>query len=184
MTARRATYRLQLGAAMRFADVARIADTLAELGISHVYLSPVLEAAPGSTHGYDVVDHHRASDMLGGNAGFEAMCRALAARGLGVLVDIVPNHMAIGPHNAWWQDVLEHGRSSRYAGYFDVDWHPGEDADNRVLLPVLGERYADALASGVLRIARAGARMAVHYHEHRFPVAPRSLAEPMGAAGK
>lgn len=182
MKARRATYRLQLGATMRFADVARHADALADLGISHVYLSPVLEAAPGSTHGYDVVDHHRASEALGGDEGFEAMCRELAARGLGVLVDIVPNHMAVGPHNAWWQDVLEHGRSSRYAGYFDVDWHPGEDADNRVLLPVLGERYADTLASGVLRIVRSGVRIAVHYHEHRFPVAPRSLAEPMGAA--
>jgi (1->4)-alpha-D-glucan 1-alpha-D-glucosylmutase len=177
----RATYRVQLRPGFGFAEVAELADYFAELGVSHVYLSPYLQAAKGSTHGYDVVAHHRVNPELGGEEGHARMSAALAAKGLGQLVDMVPNHMAVGTaDNAWWWDVLENGPSSRYASYFDVDWHPGED--NRILLPILGERYADVLEAKVIKVTRENARFFVSYWEHRLPVAPRSLGEPLGRA--
>ncbi len=118
----RATYRVQLHAGFTFDDAAAIVDYLADLGISHLYCSPFLQAAPGSTHGYDVVDHHHLNAELGGEEAYDRLCRALEARGMQQLVDIVPNHMAIsGRENAWWWDVLENGPSSRYASYFDID---------------------------------------------------------------
>ena len=175
----RATYRIQLRPEFGFGEVCAITDYLAELGVSHLYASPYLQAAKGSAHGYDVVSHRQVSPELGGEAAHARMCRGLAARGLGQLLDIVPNHMAIGTEdNVWWWDVLENGRSSRYASYFDVDWHPA-DEDNRILLPILGDRYADALAGGHLRVVREGARFVVTYYEHRLPLAPRSLGEPL-----
>src|SRR6516165_9890725 len=106
----RSTYRLQLHAGFDFDDAARVAPYLRDLGISHVYCSPCLQAAPGSTHGYDVVDYHRVSEELGGEAARERFCRRLEECGLGQVLDIVPNHMAIaGHHNAWWWDTLENG---------------------------------------------------------------------------
>jgi (1->4)-alpha-D-glucan 1-alpha-D-glucosylmutase len=183
LSAPRATYRVQLRPGFGFAEAAELADYLEELGVSHLYTSPYLQAAHGSQHGYDVTDHRRVNTELGGAEGHRALSKALAARGIGQLVDLVPNHMAIGTaDNAWWWDVLENGPSSRYATYFDVDWHPGEDADNRILLPILGERYADAISSGVLKVTREGARFFVTYRETRLPVAPRSLSEPLGRA--
>ncbi|HKY68767.1 MAG TPA: alpha-amylase family glycosyl hydrolase, partial [Acidimicrobiales bacterium] len=125
MTPPLATYRLQLHPGFGFDDAAAVADYLADLGVSHAYLSPVLQAAPGSTHGYDVVDPTRPSDDLGGAEGHVRLVAALQVAGLGQVLDIVPNHMAItGPENRWWWDVLEHGPSSRWAGHFDVTWHP------------------------------------------------------------
>src|SRR5690606_19391446 len=118
----RASYRLQLGPGFGFMDAARVARYLRELGVSHAYLSPVLQAAPGSTHGYDVVDHTRVSDDLGGPEAYRALSESLEREGLGQLVDIVPNHMAIDPKNPWWWDVLENGPSGVYASYFDVEW--------------------------------------------------------------
>ena len=139
----RATYRLQLGPHVGFAEVVAAIPYLVELGISHLYLSPILQAAPGSTHGYDVVDPDRVSDVLGGEAGFDALVEAAAGAGLGILLDIVPNHMSIaGTANRWWLDVLENGPASFYAPCFDVDWGTGND--DRVLLPILGERYGRA----------------------------------------
>ncbi len=121
MTPPRATYRLQLHPGFDFDAAAGVADYLADLGVSHAYLSPVLQAAPGSTHGYDVVDPSRVSADLGGEAGHARLVAALRAAGLGTVLDIVPNHMAIGgPENRWWWDVLEHGPSSPWAGHFDV----------------------------------------------------------------
>ena len=179
----RATYRVQLRPGFGFSEAAELVEYLAELGISHLYASPYLQAALGSAHGYDVVDHRRVNVELGGAAGHARMSRALAARGLGQLVDLVPNHMAVGTaDNAWWWDVLENGPSSRYASYFDVDWHPGEDADNRIVLPILGERYADAVATGLIKVTREEARFLVSYWDHRLPVAPRALCEPLGRA--
>ncbi|HEY6176375.1 MAG TPA: alpha-amylase family glycosyl hydrolase, partial [Kofleriaceae bacterium] len=155
MPAPRATYRLQLHPGFTFADAVAAVPYLAELGISHLYLSPVLQAAPGSTHGYDVVDPDRVNAALGGEDGFRALVAAARAAGLGILLDIVPNHMSIaGTANRWWVDVLENGAASFYAHYFDVDWGGG---DERVLLPVLGERYGRALTSGLLAIVRTGA---------------------------
>ncbi len=179
----RATYRLQLGPALDFRAAAALADYLQQLGASHLYASPCLQAAPGSEHGYDVVDHDRVSEALGGASGFAALGAAKQAHGLQILLDIVPNHMAIGtPENALWWDVLENGPSSPYAVFFDVDWDAA--ADNRVLLPILGERYIEALESGSVRLSREGARFVVVYHEHRLPAAPRSLGPLLLSAAK
>ena len=173
----RATYRVQLHANFTLDDAAALADYLAALGVSHLYCSPVLQAAPGSTHGYDVVDPTRINVELGGEEAFGRLREALALRGLSQVLDIVPNHMAIGGReNAWWWDVLENGPSSRYARYFDVDWDPPEaKLRNVVLMPILGERYGQALDSGRIRLARDGGGFCVSYYDNVLPVAPRSL---------
>src|SRR4051812_37471777 len=115
------TYRIQLTSELGFRDAAALVAYLHELGISDVYLSPPFAAAPGSTHGYDVVDHNLLSPALGGEAAYDVLCAELARHGMGQLLDFVPNHMGIGPSNAWWMDVLENGPSSVHAPYFDVD---------------------------------------------------------------
>jgi (1->4)-alpha-D-glucan 1-alpha-D-glucosylmutase len=182
----RATYRVQLHAGFGFAQAAAVADYLANLGISHLYGSPYLQAARGSMHGYDVVNHRRVNEELGGAEGHTHFCHALAKHGLGQVLDLVPNHMAItGPENPWWWDVLESGPSSRYAAYFDVDWDPPETRlRNMVLLPVLGNHYGHVLEAGELRLERRGADFTVRYHEHTFPVSPRSLDATLGAAAE
>jgi (1->4)-alpha-D-glucan 1-alpha-D-glucosylmutase len=178
----RATYRLQLHPGFTFADATATVPYLAALGVSHVYLSPILEAAPGSTHGYDVVDPERVSAALGGEAGFAALVDAARGAGLAILLDIVPNHMSIaGTANRWWMDVLENGSASPYAHYFDVDWG---QADERVLLPVLGERYGRALTSGALRLCRTGDRVELCVGELVLPIAPRSLGRVVRRAGE
>jgi (1->4)-alpha-D-glucan 1-alpha-D-glucosylmutase len=175
VTPPRATYRLQLRAGFGFDDAAAVADYLAALGVSHLYASPYLQAAPGSAHGYDVVDHSRVNIELGGPLAHERLTTALRDAGLGQILDIVPNHMAITPENAWWTDVLENGPSSRYAAYFDVDWDPPErKLRNTVLLPVLGDHYGRVLEAGELQLARDGGSFVLRYFEHQFPVAPRS----------
>ena len=182
----RATYRLQFSPAFTFDDGAAVADYLAALGISHLYASPYLQAAPGSTHGYDVVDHHRANRELGGEEGHARLCDALQRAGLGQVLDIVPNHMAIGTaENLWWWDVLENGPSSVYASYFDVDWDPPESKlRNTVLLPVLGDHYGRVLEAGELALQREGGSFTVHYYENRWPVAPRSLDTLLATAAE
>src|SRR5438270_3177745 len=118
------TYRLQLHSGFNFEDAAGIVDYLRELGVSHVYCSPYLQAAPGSTHGYDVVDYRRVNSEIGGDEGLAKFNRKLTEYGLRQVLDIVPNHMAItGAYNKWWWDVLENGPSSRYAPYFDIEWN-------------------------------------------------------------
>ena len=177
----RATYRLQLRPEFGFDDAAAVADYLHDLGVSHVYCSPYLQAAKGSTHGYDVVDHARVNDELGGAPGHERFCRTLGENQLGQVLDIVPNHMAITPENEWWTDVLENGPASRYAGYFDVDWDPPESRlRNRVLLPVLGDHYGRVLENGELQVARRGGELVVTYHEQWFPVAPPTYDAVLG----
>jgi (1->4)-alpha-D-glucan 1-alpha-D-glucosylmutase len=173
----RSTYRVQLTPSFGFDAVAGIADYLADLGVSHLYASPYLQAAPGSTHGYDVVDHHRVNEELGGAEGHARMRAALGAAGLGQVLDIVPNHMAIGVReNAWWWDVLENGPSSVYASYFDVVWDPPEaKLRNTVLLPVLGDHYGRVLEAGEIQVEREGGSFVVRYHDYAVPVAPRSL---------
>lgn len=144
--------------------------------MSHAYLSPVLQSAPGSTHGYDVVDPTRVSRELGGEEGFLAMVAAFRQHGLGVVLDIVPNHMAVdGPANRWWWDVLTHGPFSRYADWFDVDWQaPEERLRGQVLLPVLGDHYGRVLEAGELRLEREGPELRVRYHDRIFPLSPFS----------
>ena len=168
----RATYRVQLHAGFTLDHAAAIVPYLAELGVSHLYTSPVLQAAPGSTHGYDVVDHSRVSAELGGEGGLVRLTDDLRAHGMGLVLDIVPNHMAIsGEENRWWWDVLQHGRSSRYASFFDVDW--GASA---ILLPVLADEYGRALAAGSIRLVRDGVRLLIQHADRRFPLDPRTAA--------
>jgi len=171
------TYRLQLSRTFTFDDAAGIAGYLHDLGVTHVYCSPILQAGPDSTHGYDVVDPTRISGTLGGDAGFRRLVDAARERGLGLVVDIVPNHMATaGPANPWWWDLLTHGPASRYAGYFDVDWHsPAAAGEGKVLLGVLGDRYGRELEAGALAVAREGESGVVRYHDVTFPIAPESL---------
>ncbi|MGI8808024.1 MAG: malto-oligosyltrehalose synthase [Acidimicrobiales bacterium] len=182
MSTPRATYRVQLHAGFTFDDAAAIVDYLADLGVTHLYCSPFLEAAPGSTHGYDVVDHHRLNGELGGDEAYERLCRALEARGMSQLVDIVPNHMAIsGRENAWWWDVLENGRSSRYASYFDIDWEPPEDRLRlRVLMPVLGDHIGRCIDRGEITMVRERGSFEFRYFDHAAPVSPRTLDELLG----
>ncbi|HEY8545133.1 MAG TPA: malto-oligosyltrehalose synthase, partial [Acidimicrobiales bacterium] len=181
-----ATYRLQLHPGFTFDDAAAVAGYLADLGVSHVYLSPVLQAAPGSTHGYDVVDHSRPSAALGGEAGYRRLGDALGAAGLGQVLDIVPNHMAIGAReNRWWWDVLENGPSSLWAGHFDVTWDPPEEKlRNTVLLPILGDHYGRVLDRGEVRLEHERGEFTVRYHEHVFPVSLRSLAGHIARAAE
>jgi (1->4)-alpha-D-glucan 1-alpha-D-glucosylmutase len=178
-----ATYRVQLGPGRTLHDAAALVSHLAALGVSHLYASPFLQATPGSTHGYDVLAHDRISDELGGDEGFAALIAALRKHDLGLLVDVVPNHMAIGEGNALWWDVLENGPASVYAAWFDVDWDPSESSlRDHVLVPVLGDRYGVVLDRGELALERRGGRFVIRYHEHAWPVAPRSLDELLGEA--
>jgi (1->4)-alpha-D-glucan 1-alpha-D-glucosylmutase len=174
---RAATYRVQLHAAFTFDDAAAITGYLADLGVSHLYCSPYLQAAPGSTHGYDVTDHSRLNAELGGDDGHRRMVKHLAEAGLGQILDIVPNHMALaGRANAWWWDVLENGPSSRYARYFDIDWDPPQrKLTATVLMPVLGDHYGRVLEAGELSVEREGGSFIVCYHEHDAPLSPRTL---------
>ncbi len=169
-----------------FEAAAGIAGYVRALGASHLYLSPIFQAAPGSTHGYDVVDPTRVNEELGGGEGHRALCEALGVAGLGQLVDVVPNHMAItGRENVWWWDVLENGPSSIYVPFFDVEWDPPESKlENKVLLPILGDHYGRELEAGRLRVERDGGSFALRYHDHAAPLAPRSLDGLLEAAAE
>ncbi len=182
----RATYRVQLRPSFGFRAAAAIAPYLERLGISHLYSSPVLQAAPGSEHGYDVVDPHRINAQLGDELDHRQLGRTLERHNLGQVIDIVPNHLAIsGPENPWWWDVLENGPASRYAKYFDVDWDPPEAyLRDIVLLPILGDHYGRVLEAGELQLERRGGSFTVSYHDHRVPIAPRALAGLVVAAGR
>ncbi len=165
------TYRLQIRPEFGFADVAAIADYLTALGVGHAYLSPILAPTPGSTHGYDVVDHSRLNPEAGGAEDFERMVQALHAHGLGVVVDVVPNHMAVPTparlNRELWS-VLRDGPASPYASWFDVDW--GVEGNQALLMPVLGERIGTVLAGDDLRLDRTGPEPVLRYHEHEFPL--------------
>jgi (1->4)-alpha-D-glucan 1-alpha-D-glucosylmutase len=148
-----ATYRLQIHAGFGYDEAARHTAYLASLGVSHLYLSPVLQAAPGSMHGYDVLDHTRISEEAGGRGAFERLVAACREAGLGIIVDVVPNHMAVPQPahlNAPFWSLLRDGRRSPYAGWFDVDWVAEDD---RLLMPVLG-RWADGIRPGPALLRR------------------------------
>ncbi len=175
------TYRLQLHKGFTFDDAAAIADYLRDLGVSHVYSSPYLQASPGSMHGYDVVDHHRVNQELGGEAAHARFFTKLGELHLGQVLDIVPNHMSVHRQNRFWWDVLENGPSSRFASFFDVDWNSAEEKlRDKVLLPVLGDQYGRALSRGEIKLAREGNEFVVKYFDQSFPMAPRSIAWPLG----
>ncbi|MBV9552833.1 MAG: malto-oligosyltrehalose synthase, partial [Alphaproteobacteria bacterium] len=182
----RATYRLQFHRGFTFRDARDLVPYLAALGISHIYASPLTEARPGSTHGYDIVNHNRLNPEIGSEKEFCALVAALHRHNMGLILDIVPNHMGVGPENAWWLDVLEWGQASPYAAYFDINWAAGRaDLEGRVLLPVLGEQYGAVLVSGGIALvfdAEHGA-FNFHYFEHRFPVSPLSYRRVLTAGG-
>jgi (1->4)-alpha-D-glucan 1-alpha-D-glucosylmutase len=174
----RATYRLQFHAGFRFTDATALVPYLHALGISHVYASPYLKARPGSTHGYDIVDHNAFNPEIGTPEEYAEFVDALRVHGMGHVLDFVPNHMGVGGcDNAWWLDLLSWGRDSHYADYFDVDWEPlREQLHGKILLPFLGQQYGEVLEAGDLRWEHADARIALRYYEHCFPLTPPSYA--------
>ncbi|MFO7760170.1 MAG: malto-oligosyltrehalose synthase [Desulfobia sp.] len=180
----RATYRLQFHSGFRFEDAASLTGYLRTLGISHCYSSPCLKARPGSSHGYDIIDHNSLNPELGGWQGFVDFSNSLKEQGLGHILDIVPNHMGImGSDNIWWLDVLENGPSSNYARFFDIDWAPLKDElRGKVLLPVLGDHYGNVLDRGdlSLRFFPGQGSFSVEYYEHRFPIDPRQYPRILG----
>src|SRR5437870_4262477 len=168
-----ATYRLQFNASFTFDDATAIVDYLHALGISHVYASSYLKAVPGSTHGYDVADPTQLNPEVGTMESYRRWVAALRAHDMGHVIDLVPNHMGIAKSaNPWWQDVLENGPSSRYAHFFDIEWHPIKDElANKVLLPILGDQYGAALERQELQLTYAEGSFAVRYHDDVLPVA-------------
>ena len=186
MTVPRSTLRLQFHRGFTFDDAAQHVDYFAALGISHLYASPITTAEPGSTHGYDTVDYTQINPECGGEAALKRLVDKLRAHDMGLLVDIVPNHMGVGgSSNAWWLDILEWGRHSAYARHFDVDWHSPDPAlRGKVLLPTLGAPYGDELAAGriALHFAADSGRFYIGYGPHVFPVCPTDYAAILQSA--
>ncbi len=178
------TYRLQMHAGFTLADARRITPYLHSLGITHAYTSSLLAAKPGSTHGYDVIDHSRLNPEIGTEEEFTAWIDELRARGMGLILDVVPNHMSVGGPNDWWADVLEHGPASPFANYFDIAWndHPRDRLHGKVLLPILGQSYGAEIEGGRIRIEFADGRFAVHCGDVRLPADPRTYANLLGPA--
>jgi (1->4)-alpha-D-glucan 1-alpha-D-glucosylmutase len=177
------TYRLQFHKGFTFKDATAITPYLADLGITHAYASPYLKATPGSTHGYDVIDHGVLNPEVGTPAEHAAWGASLTAAGMSHILDTVPNHVGIGTNdNAWFNDVLEHGQASPYANHFDIDWVPPRpQMRGKLLLPVLGEAYGDVLEKGDLKLVREGGKLFVAYYDRRFPISPESakaVADP------
>ena len=173
-----ATYRLQFHAGFRFCEAREILDYLQGLGISDIYSSPVFQAPPDSTHGYDVADHNRINPAVGDASDFRAYVDEIRQRGMGHILDFVPNHMGIGQSlNAWWMSVLEEGPASPYANFFDIDWHPSkQELDNKVLLPILGDRYGKVLENGDFKLSFDDGKFSLQYFQTRLPLNPRSYS--------
>ena len=184
-----ATYRLQLHRGFTFADATRAVPYLHALGITDCYLSPISKAAPGSDHGYDVIDPVVMNPELGSEKDFEEFVRTVQAHGMGLVLDVVPNHMGIGKTlNRWWRDVLENGPSSRYATAFDIDWHPiKRELENKVLLPILGDQYGAVLENQEMELVYEDGTFLLRYGDHRLPLAPKTwtriLCAPSRVAG-
>ncbi|HEX7002876.1 MAG TPA: malto-oligosyltrehalose synthase [Trueperaceae bacterium] len=172
-----ATYRLQLTPDFGFSQVQQHLPYFRRLGVSHLYLSPITEAVSGSSHGYDVIDHNSVRAQFGGREGFESLRRAAHAEGLGLLLDIVPNHAGVGPHNEAWQDLLAYGPESPHAKTFDVDWDPPKaELRGKLLLPFLGRPYGEALDEGEIRVEFADGYFHAVYFDNRFRLSPASYA--------
>lgn len=170
-----ATYRVQLNQDFRFADTINILDYLHELGISDLYLSPILASRKGSGHGYDVTDPTRINPDLGTEEEFATLQTELQNRGMGLVLDTVPNHMAASAENPWWMDVLENGTQSAFAAFFDIEWHPhSRSLDGKILLPVLGRPFGEALDSGEIQLTFQDGRFFFQYFDSLFPLTPRS----------
>jgi (1->4)-alpha-D-glucan 1-alpha-D-glucosylmutase len=176
-----ATYRLQFNKDFTFRDATKLLDYFSELGITHIYASPIWRSRPGSTHGYDVIDPTRLNPELGSEADFFSLQSELRNRGMGLILDIVPNHMSASSDNSWWMDVLENGPESAYASYFDIDWHPpSRSLDSKILLPVLGRPFAEALERGEFTLIFSDGRLFLQYFESLFPLAPKTYLAILG----
>ncbi|HMI57928.1 MAG TPA: malto-oligosyltrehalose synthase, partial [Gemmatimonadaceae bacterium] len=172
----RATYRLQLSAAFTLDHARAIVPYLARLGVSHIYASPVLRSRPGSTHGYDVVDPTRLDPELGSDASWDALVAELRAHGMGMILDIVPNHMGVGADNPFWDDLFANGPASRYASWFDIDWNaPARGLKGRVLIPILGKELDEVIASGELVISLENGRYRLKYFDQSLPLDPATM---------
>lgn len=170
-----ASYRIQFGPGFGFPAARKLVPFLHRLGVSHVYSSPIFAARKGSTHGYDVTNPLTLNPELGTAKEFDAFIDELKRHGMGLILDIVPNHMAASTENQWWADVLEDGRESTFSGYFDIDWNAAPAGhEDRVVLPVLGAPYRSVLENAELRLAFEKSGFVIRYWEHRFPVDPRS----------
>jgi (1->4)-alpha-D-glucan 1-alpha-D-glucosylmutase len=175
------TYRLQFDQHLRFTDATELIPYLHRLGITDIYASPLLQAKRGSTHGYDVTDPSHLNSELGSDEEFDAMVQKLQSHDMGLLLDIVPNHMAASGENPWWIDLLEDGPRSAFAWHFDVDWHPpSRSLENRVLLPILGKRYAEVLEGRELLLTYAQNGFFLNYFDFTLPVAVRSYGHILG----
>ena len=171
------TYRLQFNDGFRFQDALKLLDYFSALGISHLYASPLLVSRHGSGHGYDVIDPAHIDPEIGSEEDFEALQNGLLSRGMRLLLDIVPNHMAASSENRWWMDVLENGAESAFASYFDILWHPvSRNLDGKILLPVLGRPFGETLDRGELRLLFQNGKFLIQYRESLFPLAPRSYS--------
>ena len=175
----RATYRLQFNRNFTFKDAQDLVPYLNSLGISHIYASPFFLSAPGSLHGYDVFDHNQFNPEIGTAGDFAELSEALKSHGMSVLLDFVPNHMGIsGRGNRWWFDVLEKGKTSLYARYFDIDWEPPQkEMEGKVLLPILGSSYGDALEKGELQIVWEGSAFELDYLGNQLPLSWNSQTQ-------
>jgi (1->4)-alpha-D-glucan 1-alpha-D-glucosylmutase len=169
------TYRIQLNRTCTFRDVAKLVPYLHDLGVTELYSSPYFTAVPGSLHGYDVVDPTTLNPEIGTEEDYRAMVDELHQRGMGQLLDVVPNHMGIALQiNGWWQDVLENGPSSPYASFFDIDWDPTKaELRDKVLLPILGDQYGVVLENQELQLVYQGGRFLIRYYDHYLPVSPK-----------
>jgi (1->4)-alpha-D-glucan 1-alpha-D-glucosylmutase len=178
------TYRLQFNREFTFRDAARLVPYLASLGITHCYASPYLRARPGSTHGYDIIDHNSLNPEIGSLEDYEGFVAELHRHGMGQVLDLVPNHMGVmGSDNAWWLDVLENGEASTYAEFFDIDWDPiKEELQGKVLIPILDDQYGSVLERGELKLVFDAERgeFSIFYYEHRFPINPREYPRILG----
>src|SRR5213082_2260570 len=178
------TYRLQFNRWFTFSQAREIVPYLDALGISDVYASPYFQASPDSLHGYDITDHNKLNGAIGSREDYEAWVGELHAHAMGQILDFVPNHVEIAePLNEWWMDVLENGPSSRYAPYFDIDWHPlKSDLDDKVLLPILSDQYGRVLERGELQVRFEEGTFYLLYGERRLPIAPGTYRYVLGIA--
>ena len=175
------TYRVQLHKDFDFAKASAIVPYLARLGVSHLYVSPILRSMPGSQHGYDVVDHTQVNPELGGGVGFVSLGDTLRANGMKLVLDTVPNHMGIAAGNALWEDVLENGPAAVHAHFFDIEWDPVKaELRNKVLLPILGDQYGVVLDRGELQLEYQGGSISLRYFDHRLPLNPRAYQDVLG----
>ncbi len=179
-----ATYRVQMHKGFTFEQAREIAPYLHALGVSDLYTSPFFQASPGSTHGYDIVDHNHLNPEIGTEAEFDAMVAALHEHEMGLVADFVPNHMGIAETtNGWWMDVLENGPSSLTAKCFDIDWHPlKRELENKVLLPILGDQYGRVLEKGELKVSFEGGSFYLNYYALRLPINPRTYNHILAVA--